>query len=55
MNNIEYYTDLIQKLNQHILEIENENNRLREELILSKGKIEMLSQFYNDFKTHRYR
>jgi hypothetical protein len=50
MNNIQYYTELLQTLTARLIEVENENASLLVKLSNYEGKFEILNQFYSDFK-----
>jgi hypothetical protein len=50
MNNLEHYLELIQKLTLRLTEAEVENVMLKEKLSKCEGKLEVLNQFYLDFK-----
>jgi hypothetical protein len=53
MTNIECYKELINKLTERIAQLEEENDVLRIELSNCNGKVNVLNQFYTDFK-HLY-
>lgn len=50
MNNLNYYKELVENLNNRLAEVQNENETLRQELSRCNGKIDVLSLFYSEFR-----